>query len=249
MGGCFLKTNEAILFKKSDLEAGINVPDWFTEEYLNYKEKVCNKDFPCYFATTAENKGDLYYSYVEDDLLDAVKALKTFLEKRDANNIYEQNIIIFFKPELQKKNIEFYRKRTWEILNFLHENDPSGWPSDVPKDPEDPQWGFCFGGEELFITSCFPPLLKRKSRNLGNSLVLVIQPNSIFNGIESHNPKGRKVRQLIRTRLGKWDDVPPHPDLSELGEVQGERWKNYVYDDDNIPFKGKCSFKNTLQYK
>lgn len=98
-----MKTNEAILFKKSDLEAGINVPDWFTEEYLNYKEKVCNKDFPCYFATTAENKGDLYYSYVEDDLLDAVKALKTFLEKRDANNIYEQNIIIFFKPELQKK--------------------------------------------------------------------------------------------------------------------------------------------------
>ncbi len=35
----------------------------------------------------------------------------------------------------------------------------------------------------------------------------------IFNGIESHNPKGRKVRQLIRTRLGKWDDVPPHPDF------------------------------------
>ena len=66
----------------------------------------------------------------------------------------------------------------------------------------------------------FSPLLKRKSRNLGNSLVLVIQPNSIFNGIESHNPKGRKVRQLIRTRLGKWDDVPPHPDLSELGKFK-----------------------------
>lgn len=237
-----------ILFQKKDILSGmVRVPDWFHEEYKIYTKNVEDEKFPCFFATQAELKGDVFYTYVEEDWSVAVKSLENFLKVVDRENIYEQNLIMFFKPEIEEKNVEYYRQKTWDILNYLHEHDEIKWPSNVPVDKEDPQWGYCFGGEELFITSCFPALKKRRSRNLGNSLSLVIQPNSIFDGIESHTPKGKGIRQFIRNRLNDWDDISQHPDLSSLGSIQDFRWRNYVYDDENKSPVGECPFKSMLK--
>ncbi|QKS45640.1 YqcI/YcgG family protein [Paenibacillus cellulosilyticus] len=221
------------------------VPEWLENEYETFSKMVLNPKFPCYFGTLAEKRGEIRYTYVENnDYSKLPTTLASFLNLSRENPDKRQNLTVFFEPETKERPLEFYKNKMWEVLQYLHKNDSSPWPEHVPYDPQHRSWEFCFNGEPVFVFLGSPAYLKRHSRNYGNSLILIFQPTRIFNGFESDAPEGIKARSIIRSRLLEWDanevDIPA--DSSKLGEKKDYYWKQYVIPDNNEPTKGGCPF-------
>jgi len=131
-----------------------------------------------------------------------------------------------------KKNdflcLEDEHKFCWEQLRILHENDPAAWPSDVPTDPNDSQWTFCFNEEQLFFNMSCPKQLKLKSRNLGRHITFVVNPRKNFDAIASLNSKkGIMVRQTIRNRVKNYNDGFVPSELGFFGDEKNLEWMQY----------------------
>jgi FPC/CPF motif-containing protein YcgG len=146
------------------------------------------------------------------------------------------------EPESIEGDIEFYRKRFWEILQYLHQADEKPWPIEKPKDPDHYLWDYHFAGEPIFVFGNAPAYKQRKTRDLGNSLVLGFQPRMIFEGLEGTEKGGIMSREKVRERVEKWDNLPKHPDISHFGDVNHNEWKQFFIGDDIEPIKGKCPF-------
>jgi FPC/CPF motif-containing protein YcgG len=220
------------------------VPDWLIREYRSFHETVIDEDFPCNFGLAAEKDHELRYTFVQgDDLAALPQTLEAFLQLSRSHPNVKHNLTVFFEPEPEARAFEYYRTRFWEVLNFLHAHDRAPWPPQIPTDKDDPLWEFCFGGDPIFMFAASPAYVQRRSRNYGNSFVMLFQPKRIFKGIESETPAGTKARRVIRARLKKWDRSEAlHPDVNDYGEVLVHRWKQYVLSDDNTPARGGCPF-------
>ena len=101
---------------------------------------------------------------------------------------------------------------------------------------------FSFGGEPIFAFGNAPAYKQRKTRHLGNSLVIGFQPRTIFDGLEGHRPKGAYSRQTVRERVEKWDQLPKHPNISHYGDPNHREWKQYFIGDDIEPIKENVLF-------
>ena len=62
----------------------------------------------------------------------------------------------------------------------IYENDNQAWPKQIPEDPDHYLWEFSFGGEPIFAFGNAPAYKQRKTRHLGNSLVIGFQPRTIL---------------------------------------------------------------------
>jgi hypothetical protein len=201
-------------------------------------------DFPCHFGTVAEKSEKIYYAYVhhkEDPMLP--KIITEFLQQ---NHKFDNKLglALFVPPEKNTLSFEEYKENFWDIMNFLQINNPLPWPKDQVHDPDEPLWNFCFNGEPLFVFANFPAYQNRRSRNLGNSLVIMIQSVDIFNGIEPGTPSGAKARKNIRERIKRYDYIEPHPNLGHARAAVKHPWKLYVLPDDMNKLKGKCPFQH-----
>ncbi|WP_054402328.1 YqcI/YcgG family protein [Paenibacillus solani] len=241
-----MQTKENIrMFTQQEMSDLTKIPKWLEGEYKTFSSIVSAPKFPCYFGTLAEKRGEVRYTYIEeDDYRKLPHTLASFLELSRANPDKRQNLTVFFEPEKEEQSLEFYKNKTWEVLQYLHSHDPAPWPEEVPYDSQNRSWEFCFDGEPVFVFSASPAYKKRHSRNYGNSLILLFQPTRLFNGFESDVPEGIKARNIIRTRLLEWDepevDIPA--DSSKLGEKKDYYWKQYIISDDNEPIQGGCPF-------
>ena len=135
-----------------------------------------------------------------------------------------------------------YRKQFWDILQYLHEVDEVEWPVGSPRDPEHYLWDFHFHGEPIFAFSNAPAYKQRKTRDLGNSMVLGFQPRKIFEGLKGTEKGGIMSREKVRERVEEWDQLPKHPDISHFGDPTHNEWKQFFIGDDSEPIVGKCPF-------
>ncbi|MCL6444170.1 MAG: YqcI/YcgG family protein [Alicyclobacillus sp.] len=229
-----------ILLTSQDILSNQEVPEWLSREYAVFRSKVLDDEFPCYFGTAAERTGHLRYTYVDEDWSYLPLTLSTFLELSRSHPETRHALVLFVKPETPKQSLDYYNKQFWSILQWLHDNDPVPWPKEIPIDPEDPHWEFCFDGEPMFVFSSAPAYKQRKSRNLGECLVLLFQPRRVFHGIEGGTVAGTIARQKIRDRMLKYDGMPHHPDMGSYGDPSSFEWKQYFLPDDNTPVKRKC---------
>ncbi|MDQ0207603.1 YqcI/YcgG family protein [Alkalicoccobacillus murimartini] len=235
-------TNQALLTKVEMNDASI-VPDWLTQEYRTFHEIVTDKTFPCYFGMKAENKGELRYAYLlQEDWSNLPKAVDQFLKLFTSPPFIRHGLFVFVEPEKEEKTLEYYRDYFWRILQYLHENDTVPWPEESPKDPEHYLWDFHFGGEPIFAFGNAPAYKQRKTRDLGNSLILGFQPRKIFQGLEGTEKGGIMSREKVRERVEVWDQLPTHPDISHFGDPDHNEWKQFFIGDDSKPIKGKCPF-------
>lgn len=236
--------NGSLLFEQSDMANPSRVPAWLMREYRSFHEIAADDAFPCTFGQAAEKDGQLRYTFLQrDDISPLPSTLAAFLRLSRSNPDVRHNLTVFFEPEAEAKRFEYYRDRFWQILNFLHADDCVPWPSDIPTDPDDPLWEFCFGGEPIFMFAACPAYIHRRSRNYCNSLVMFFQPKRIFKGIEAESAAGTRVRRVIRSRLQRWDGTDKeHPDIVGYGEPLTFRWKQYLLSDDGTPAHGKCPF-------
>ncbi|RKL66307.1 YqcI/YcgG family protein [Salipaludibacillus neizhouensis] len=238
-----MQARQSMLLTQEDIDGNQEHPNWFHNEYETFRQTVMRKDFPCYFGQTGERKGELRYSYIsQDDWSTLPETLSDFLNLFNKPKLTRHGLFVFVEPEKEEKSIDYYREYFWEILQYLHRKDGSEWPSDQPKDPEHYLWDFHFKQEPIFVFGNAPAYKQRKTRDLGNSLVLGFQPRRIFKGLEGTEKGGVMSREKVRERVEVWDNLPKHPDISHYGDPSHNEWKQFFIGDDAEPIKGKCPF-------
>src|ERR1044072_3302545 len=144
------------------------VPAWVPSAYRHYRETILHPDFPCYFGTKAEERDRIRVSYAserEGDHLPGV--LRAFVEHSRAHPKHRSVLIVFFAPDGRRRTLADDAERFWELLGWLHERDRDPWPEDVPGDPADPHWEYCFAGDPMFVFPCSPAYRLRRSRRMG----------------------------------------------------------------------------------
>ena len=217
------------------------LPEWLLDDYITFRKNVLDQAYPCYFGTIAERKGDLYYAFVEGlDLKDLPAILRQFIAVSAETPKARNNLAVFFGPEREKLDHQGYYRKFWEVLSYLHACDSEPWPAETPTDSDDPYWEFTFGGSGFFVFAAAPSYRLRRSRHLGDGMVLLFQPRDAFSGIEGNTEEGRFARDKVRERLRQWDQVAPHPELGWLGDPDNREWKQYFLADDQSPAPGRC---------
>ncbi|MBE1553226.1 YqcI/YcgG family protein [Sporosarcina limicola] len=238
------RTNK-VLLSKEDFGERPDLPDWLLNEYKSFHETVTNKTFPCYFGMVGELKGELRYAYIlQRDWSNLPAALKSFLVLFE-NPIHKRHgLFVFVEPLEKEGSLGDYRKQFWEILQYLHWVDEVEWPSGSPRDPAHHLWDFRFHGEPIFVFGNTPAYNQRKTRNLGNAMVLGFQPRRIFEGLEGTEKGGIMSREKVRERVEVWDQLPKHPDISHFGDPEHNEWKQFFIGDDSEPIVGRCPFSH-----
>jgi uncharacterized protein len=241
-----LEATKSYLFTKEDMRNPDLVPEWVLKEYERFHEVVTDRTFPCYFGMAAENKGELRYSYISrNDWSHLPQTLKEFIDLFNPEKpLIRHGFFLFVEPESEEKNLEHYRESFWNILQYLHEQDEHPWPEDYPTDPDHHLWAFSFAEEAFFVFGNAPAYKQRKTRDLGNSLILGFQPRRIFEGLEGTSKGGIMSREKVRERVEKWDGLPKHPNISHYGDPEHREWKQYFIGDDIKPIEGKCPFSH-----
>ncbi|OLS35951.1 YqcI/YcgG family protein [Alkalihalophilus pseudofirmus] len=219
------------------------VPKWVSEEYHKYREVVMKPTFPCFFGRTGEERGELRYSYIShSDWSHLPHTLSTFLQLVKEPPLVRRGLFIFVEPENKEQPLSYYRNYFWDVLQYLNRHDPKKWPNHTPADPNDFLWSFCFDDESIFAFGNAPAYKQRITRNLGESMVIGIQPRRIFEGLEGTEPNGINSREAVRKRVEAWDKLPKHPDISHYGDPAHHEWKQFFIGDDCEPITSKCPF-------
>lgn len=235
---------ENLLLTKEEMTNPNIVPEWLVREYKTFHKIVTNKTFPCTFGMAGEKKGELRYSYIShDDWSTLPKTLEAFISLFDSSKpLIRHGFFLFVEPEEKEQSLEYYRQYFWNILQYLHEVDEKPWPKEYPKEPDHHLWNFIFSGEPFFIFGNTPAYKQRKTRDLGNSLILGFQPRRIFEGLEGTSKGGMMSREKVRARVEKWDRLPKHPNISHYGDPEHREWKQFFIGDDANPIEGECPF-------
>ena len=233
------------LLTKEDFQTRTDLPNWLYKEYETFHNTVTDKTFPCFFGMSGELKGELRYAYInQDDWSNLPAAVGHFLDLFKLPNYKRHGLFVFVEPFEQEGSLEDYRKQFWDILQYLHKEDEVEWPVDSPRDPEHYLWDFHFAGEPIFVFGNAPAYKKRKTRHLGNAMVLGFQPRKIFEGLEGTEKGGIMSREKVRKRVEVWDQLPKHPDIGHYGDPTHNEWKQSFIGDDIVPIQGKCPFQH-----
>jgi hypothetical protein len=227
---------QAALFTQAEMLAGSGLPAWIPPVYGEFRRHVLHRDYPCFFAVAGEQTGTLRYTIVEEPADGvspaAVHELIRISREHPGNR---HSLVAFVRPEPQLRGHHHYIRAGWDLLQKLHDQDSEPWPGDVPRSPTDPKWEFCFGGEPMFVFGAMPSHHRRRSRNLGPSLLLLFQPRSVFRGIEGGTPEGARVRAVIRKRLAAWDLAQLHSSMGDYGDPSNFEAAQYFIPDDDLP--------------
>ncbi|AIK37705.1 YqcI/YcgG family protein [Bacillus pseudomycoides] len=239
--------SKSYLLDNQEIKTRSDIPSWVSKEFENFSNVVLEPTFPCYFGLTALKKNELRYSFLsQDDWSHLPKTLFSFLQLMNERPVVRRGFFLFVEPECEERSLEYYRMYFWRVLQYLHEKDEQPWPEQIPKNPDHYLWEFSFGGEPMFAFGNAPAYKQRKTRHLGNSLIIGFQPRIIFDGLEGDRPKGAYSRQTVRERVEKWDQLPKHPNISHYGDPNHQEWKQYFIGDDIEPIEGKCPFHHKV---
>ncbi|WP_232686177.1 YqcI/YcgG family protein [Halobacterium zhouii] len=225
------------------LERG-DLSEWKAMRYRSFDRTMTEDDppFPCYFATDAHEDGHIRYLFAPSEATEAGKAavadsLETYLDSaRDIADL--TSMAVFFEPPSGELGLETYRERFWDLLGYLHRHDPAPWPDEIPVDPGDPEWEFCYAGEPVFMVARAPCYERRRSRYTPHGLEITVQPRWVFDGLGGDTEEGQRARKIIRGRLAEYDDVARHPDIGDYGAPGVHEWEQYVLPDDNEERRG-----------
>ena len=224
--------------------AEVDLPEWLDKAYETLREQVMHPAYPCFFGTTAERRGEMFYSFVSGkskDIRDLPATMQTFAELASLPQYRKNNIAVFFEPDADPLSHDEYHELFWKTLQHLHNVDPDP-AADQQPEPSHEEWEFSFAGVQMFVVCACPSFKLRHSRNLGPGMVLLFQPRSVFVDTITNKVIGREARNQVRKRLETWDETPAHPDLGFYGDAGNLEWKQYFLDDHNVAAQDACPF-------
>jgi uncharacterized protein len=232
------------------------VPDWGVDHYESFRDGLLGErngaPFPCYFGIETEREGDALYTFCpsmtdKDTLLSVGETIVEYHE------VYEDHserapLTVFFRPPEEAFAEAEYHETMWHVLQFLHVHDPKPWPEEIPTDPDDSEWEFCFNGEPMFPTCRAPFYEDRKSRYCPVGLEITFQPRSIFEGVTADTERGKRAREIIQERMESYDGVCPHAQLGDWG-VEGDReWPQYLFSENEEQAPEECPIRTTREH-
>ncbi|MEK4229821.1 YqcI/YcgG family protein [Solibacillus sp. FSL H8-0538] len=225
------------------------LPLWQQIAYKSFSSIIADDEntYPCVPARQGFLKDQLKFCFVGNPR--EVSSIKNLAESlrdygkcsRDAGK--NTSFAVFFEtPEdmFTDYTVEDYRKLFWSVLNQVTSFDDKEWPKAIPSDPSHHKWEFCFDGEPYFVFCATPAHKLRKSRHFP-SLLVAFQPRWVFQELNNSTVYGRKMKTLIRKRIGEYDAIPSHPDLKWYGQEDNQEWKQYFLSDD-ASSASKCPF-------
>jgi FPC/CPF motif-containing protein YcgG len=205
------------------------------------------KPFPCTFAVAAAKKNHLRFGFIDnlhetDTWWPLTNILSDYLKNYQKIS-RDTSLVIFFPPGYKLLTIAEYYQKFWDILQFLHDNDPEEWPASVPRQVDDKWWEFSFGGVPIFAVCSTPAHGRRKSRS-SPTFLITFQPRWVFEGLGADTPRGTTARRVIRERLRAYDYVQPSPELGAYGNDENREWRQYFLPDDNQDSLPECPFRH-----
>jgi FPC/CPF motif-containing protein YcgG len=211
--------------------------DWVAPAYTAFTRTVLTvePDYPCYFGARGQLDGNNSFAALDERagaaVADLARSLVAF-RRRARSGPKRQSLIVFVGPPRRPVDLNTDVARFWDLLTALHEHNPMPWPVDVPADPRDPRWQWCFAGEPWFTFLCSPAYQARRSRNVGPCLTMVFQTRRVFDGLSGTSVAGRAAKAMVRQRLLSYDAVPPHPHLGDGASSTRHKWRQYALPDD-----------------
>lgn len=205
--------------------------------------------FPCVFSKNAFKKKLIKFIFVENlgagDMAQLAAALVDYVNlSKDWDGSLDTAfplIIAFSKSAVYGQTIEEYHRAGWKILEQLHEADPAPWPTHINRDANSPEWSMCFNAMPLFVNMSGPLHLIRKSRNLGEHFVFVVNPRERFDVFAGNTAAGQKVRANIRTRIARFDGMTHALQLGTYNAGSCEWWQ-YSLVEENVERTDRCPF-------
>lgn len=226
------------------------LPSWGTAAIEDLQTTLASRadPFPCFFAVSAVRKSTLRFGFVDD-----VDDDRTWAALPDILTEYlrvyrqidrETALIVFFGSSGEVADLDRYRQRFWEVLQFLHGRDETTWPAEIPRDTDDPTWEFSFGGTPLFVVCNTPAHLSRRSR-FSPTFMISFQPRWVFEEIDAATPRGAAARRVIRKRLREFDRREPPPGvLGDYGDPDNREWRQYFLPDSDDGNGQTCPFRH-----
>ncbi|MFW1675384.1 YqcI/YcgG family protein [Acinetobacter baumannii] len=240
-----------VLVDQVTLEKQINsngspwlIDKWMATAYADFSKVLSQNDFPCLFGRSANKRKTLKFLFVQEtfDLVIGMLAYTAFIKATPLEErLFNPLIVIFQKTGFS--NLTEEHTFCWEQLQALHWGDPSKWPKDIPTDPNDSQWTFCFDEVQLFFNMSCPHHEYLKSRNLGTHITFVVNPRQNFDAIASMNSaKGLSIRQSIRERVRQYNNGYVPSELGFFGDDNNLEWKQYQLNEPDSKFAKTCPF-------
>lgn len=221
---------------------------WKAEYVKEFESIGLARDFPCTFLRPAYQAGHIKFHFMGDPGDEAQRragyaAIRDYVQDVLAT---EDDGTAALKILLVVVNADAisgpHEDAAWSLLNDFAAMDPVPWPSEVPTDPNSESWAYCISGARLFVNISSPEHVKRRSRNLGRHLVLVVQLRDGVDFIAPPNEDGDAVRRSMRRRVAAYDTVPVSPDLATHGQGTNRDWKQFWLGDRTTTHEGQCPF-------
>lgn len=245
--------DQRILFDCDDLQNDCmhpKIPYWGGDVYGEFRAAILDQKFPCTFAAQGLSEGLYRFAFLPDPRAPrcADELAITMSEYLDWLNTVPPEkelyaVLIVFCAPIEDIGGDGYRTLFENLLREVNLRDPAAWPPHVPKHADDAKFTFCFGGREIFVNANTPSHRRRRSRNLGPSLTLVLQPRDTFDKIGT-----LKIRETIRARVAACDGMPASPEIGVFGDKQNREYAGYFLSDDNdkaaarMASPGRCPF-------
>jgi FPC/CPF motif-containing protein YcgG len=239
------------------VESG-SYPGWARDHWESFYEGLTGEHggepFPCFFGKESVTAGDPLYTLVPsttdpEALLGLRDTLREYLRVWQDHS-KRASLVTFFRPPGRELSEAEYHERLWHVLQFLHVHDPAPWPEEIPTEPDDPYWEFCFDGEPIFPTCRAPFYDDRQSRYCPVGLEITFQPRALFEGmgVTGDTAAGERARETIRERATAYDGVCPHADLGDWGQEGDREWLQYMLESDPAQSPDECPIDVTRDH-
>lgn len=240
-GRCYLHKEIDMLLNKDR--------SWKKEALKSFSERMNDEGFPCLFSKKAWNSESIRFLFCEKqdtcdrfgDFLSGLIEYTNFVKETKIEKRLFSPLVVFFSEDFYRD----VRQHTigWEALNWVHRHDPDTWLPEIPSDPDDPDWCFCFNSVQLFINMSVKDHEILRNRNLGRFLTLVINPRENFDFVASSSTKsGRLIRERIRSRISIYNGGVVPKELGFYGEKDNTEWQQYQLSEDGLEKPSRCPF-------
>lgn len=210
--------------------------------------------FPCIFAHNAFKRELVHFSLVpllEDNTYDLQVFEKDLCEylalcdQWDGNINSHHPLLVVFQAMKTGQTTQFFEQIFYQSLQHLIDVDDVDWPSSIKLDADHHSWTMCYKGTEIFINVSHPNHDNRRSRNLGEGLVFVLNPRQRFDVVAPATKQGHLIAEKIRKNIDIYDHIP-RTDLLGSYALDEHQWKQYMLPDDNDsePLKCPLNFHN-----
>ncbi|MCO7514525.1 YqcI/YcgG family protein [Pseudomonas guariconensis] len=225
-----------------------NQRHWAYETIERFRAILANPDFPCLFGRKAVAAGTCSIVFARAGQLaaDIARGLAEYVRALEPVPLKQRigNPLLVFLETHAGSSLAQQQALAWSVLQELHEHDPLPWPEDIPKDPHDSGWSFCFAGMPLFINMNFPAHQQMKSRNLGEHIVFVINPRESFDEVASATSEsGQRIRARIRERVRHYNDGVMPDTLGFFGQADNFEWRQYQLQEPGSLNPPRCPFQ------